>query len=261
MLTFQFNQAFIKQFFILGLLLSIAACSGVETKGVDNEDPYENVNRKIYNFNDGLDRAVLKPVAEGYTNITPEPVRASISNFFDNITYLNVILNDLLQGKIDQALSDSLRFLYNSTIGIGGLFDVSTEIGLPRNNEDFGQTLATWGVEQGPYGMLPLLGPDTARNTPNMFTEILLNPLTYVSGGVLIPVTALGIVNSRANLLDETQLRDDAAVDPYSFTREAYLQQREYLIYDGNPPLDGYDEMFDEDATGSDTDSGSLIIE
>ncbi len=264
MSTFQFNQSYIKPIFILGLLLSLAACSGVETKGIDNSDPYENVNRKIYGFNDGLDRAVLQPVAEGYTNITPEPVRSSITNFFDNITYLNVILNDILQGKFDQAMGDSLRFLYNSTLGIGGLFDVSTPMGLARHDEDFGQTLATWGVDQGAYGVLPLLGPDTARNTPNMVTEILLNPLTYVSGGVLIPVTALGLVNTRANLLDETQLRDDAAVDPYSFTREAYLQQREYNIYDGNPPLDGYDDIFEDEGTsttGSSSDSGTLVIE
>ena len=245
---------------VLIILFSLTACSGVETKGTSNTDPIEDVNRVSYDFNDSLDKAILKPIAEGYANITPKPVRRGVTNFFDNITYLNVILNAILQGKFDQAISDSLRFVYNSTFGIAGIFDVSTDIGMPKNQEDLGQTFATWGIDQGAYVYIPLMGPNTARNIPDSVSKTLLNPITYVTGGVLFPLTAVNIVNKRAELLEETQLRDDAAVDPYSFTREAYLQHREYLIYDGDPPLEGYDDIFDEDID-SDADSGTLVIE
>ena len=253
-----FFSSFLRKLFLLILAASLTACAGTETKGTNSNDPIESVNRQSYGFNDGVDKAVVKPVAKTYANVTPEPVRQSITNFFDNITYLNVILNGLLQGKFDQAASDSARFIFNSTLGIAGLFDVSTEMGFPKHQEDFGQTLATWGVDQGAYLYFPFLGPNTVRNTPNFVTSILLNPLFYVSGGALLPLAAVNIVNTRADLLDETQLRDDSAVDPYSFTREAYLQQREYQIYDGEPPLEGYDEIFDEEF---DSESGNLSIE
>lgn len=245
-------------FILICLTLLLSACANVETKGTSSNDPIENINRKSYGFNEDLDQALIKPIAETYANVTPKPVRRSVTNFFDNITYLNVILNALLQGKFDQAVGDSLRFVYNSTFGIAGLFDVASGIGGTKNNEDFGQTLATWGVDQGAYVYIPFMGPNTARNVPDTVTKTLLNPLTYVSGGIMLPFTAVNIINKRAELLEETQLRDDAAVDPYSFTREAYLQRREYLIYDGNPPLEGYDDIFDD---GADSDSGSLIIE
>ena len=239
---------YLRFFVIFCLTVFFSACASVETKGTTSDDPIEDINRTYYNFNEDLDNALL----------TPQPVRRSVTNFFDNITYLNVILNGILQGKISQAFSDSARFVFNSTLGIGGLFDVSTEMGFPKHNEDLGQTLATWGVEQGAYIYVPFMGPNTARNTPNTVTRTLLNPITYVSGAVFFPLTAFNIINQRAELLDETQLRDEAAVDPYSFTREAYLQQREYLIYDGDPPLEGYDDIFDDSL---DSDSGTLTIE
>ncbi|MCH7694699.1 MAG: VacJ family lipoprotein [Proteobacteria bacterium] len=220
-------------------------------------DRLELANRGFFNFNEALDKHLLKPISKTYAEFTPQLVRTSITNFFDNIAYLNVILNSFLQGKIDQGLSDSVRLLFNSTIGIGGLFDVATPMGLPEHNEDFGQTLAVWGINRGSYLYLPVLGPNTIRNTPDLASSTLLNPLTYVTGAIFFPLLAINIINLRADLLDETSIRDEAAVDLYSFTREAYLQRREFLIYDGNPPLIDYEAMFEDELE----DDSVLIIE
>lgn len=244
------------------LLLATGLGSGCASSGTQkangDPDPLEPANRVFYNVNEGLDRFLLKPVAKGYAKVTPNLVRSSVTNFFANLSYLNVIVNDILQGKIDQGLSDMSRMLFNSTIGIGGLFDVSTGLGLPEHNEDFGQTLAVWGTAQGAYLYFPVVrGPSTVRDSPDIATSTLLNPITYVTNTIAFPLTALNIINIRANLLDETSIRDEAALDPYAFTREAYLQRREYLIYDGNPPTEEYDEIFEdlpEDDLFSDTE-------
>ena len=232
-------------FYIIAVLSGCASTQTVD--GEPNVDPLESVNRASYSINDVLDNTILKPVAKTYVAITPAPVRIGITNFFDNLYYLNVILNSLLQGKLNQFFSDTARFLTNTTLGIAGLFDVATGMGFEAHREDLGQTLATWGVGQGAYLYIPFIkGPDTARNLPDMASSTLLSPLTYVSSVILWPVTALSLINTRANLLDDTNIRDEAALDPYSFTREAYLQQRQYLIYDGNPPTEGYDAIFEE---------------
>ncbi|MCG8377906.1 MAG: VacJ family lipoprotein, partial [Proteobacteria bacterium] len=178
----------------------------------------------------------------------------------DNISYLNVILNLLLQGKFDDAIAGSLRFVYNSTLGVAGLFDISSQWGVKARDEDFGQTLAVWGADEGAYVYVPLRGPNTVRNLPDFVTSWLLNPLTYVTSTVLFPLSAISAVNTRANLLDETNIRDEAAVDPYTFTREAYLQQRNYLIHDGNPPAEGYDDIFDEDLGGSGEGGDAVLV-
>ncbi len=246
------------------LIVMVAFLSACATTGTDPEvtaDPLESPNRVFFDVNETLDKHLLKPIAESYVEVTPEPVRKSVTNFFDNISYLNVILNLLLQGKFDKALSSSVRFVYNSTFGIGGLFDISSEWGVPAENEDFGQTLAVWGADQGAYLYVPLRGPNTVRNVPDYVTSWLLNPLSYITSTVLFPVSALNAVNTRANLLDETNIRDEAAVDPYTFTREAYLQQRNYQIHDGNPPAEGYDDIFDEDFSDADEGDGVLVIE
>lgn len=235
------------------LVLIIILLSGCATTGQqettsstqDNEDPIEPVNRASFTFNETLDQYIMKPIASGYVQVTPKLARSGVTNFFNNLSYLNVMINSFLQGKIDDGLSDMTRFIFNSTIGLGGLVDVATPMGLERHNEDTGQTLAVWGAEQGPYLYLPIFGPDTVRDIPNRATSYLLNPLTYVSGTILFPVTALNVINQRANLIEATNFRDEAAVDTYTFTREAYLQRRNYLIHDGNPPTEGYDDLFD----------------
>lgn len=222
-----------------------------EEDAASSNDPLEySFNRPSYNFNDALDRAILKPIAKGYVAITPQLLRTGITNVYENFAYLNVILNDILQGKVDQTGSDIARFVFNTTMGIGGIVDVGTAVGLPRHEEDFGQTLAKWGSGEGDYLVIPFLGPSTARDVPDYGTSLLTNPLFYfsIANAILIPVAAVGIINKRANFLDATRLRDQAAIDPYTFTREAYRQRRTFLIYDGHPPAEDYDiEKFMDD--------------
>ena len=226
------------------VLLVVAGCASTDTAN-NNGDPYESVNRKIYAFNDTIDKNFVEPVAKKYAEYTPDPVRTGITNFFDNSGSLNTIINDLFQGKATQTAQDSGRFIVNSTIGIGGLFDPATSMGLKQHNEDFGQTMGKWGAHEGAYLMLPLLGPSSFRDIGSPIMDTLLNPLTYFSAIVTIPSGIVSAVNARANLLDQTRIRDQAALDPYSFVREAWRQQREYDIYDGNPPGDGYEEYIE----------------
>ncbi len=225
--------------------LLLAGCASTDTG--NSGDPHESLNRKFYAFNDTLDKNILEPVAKGYANVTPDPVREGITNFFDNVSYLNTIANDLLQGKGNQFFEDSGRFLVNSTVGLGGLFDPATGMGLKQQNEDLGQTFGTWGANEGAYLTLPLLGPSSYRDLGAPVMGIFLNPLTYLSAPVTIPAGIVNAVNARANLLDATRIRDQAALDPYTFVREAWRQQREYEIYDGNPPGDGFEEYIEGD--------------
>ncbi len=248
-----------KQLIFIGILAIMAGCATTQSQdGEINNDPIEPTNRVFFDVNETLDKHLMKPIAEAYVEMTPVVVRTSVTNFFDNLTYLNVILNDFLQGKFDQGLTDILRFTYNSIFGIAGLFDVSTGAGMPANDEDFGQTLAVWGFDQGSYLYIPFLGPNTVRDVTDQVPSTFLNPFFYITSTILYPVSALNAINSRANLLEASDLRDEAAVDPYAFTREAHLQQREYKIYDGNPPVTGYDDIFSDDG---DEESGVLVIE
>ena len=208
-------------------------------------DPYESTNRKIYNFNDSIDRNFFQPVARGYVNVTPEPVRSGVTNFFSNVGYLNVMANDLLQGKLGQFARDTSRFFINSTIGVGGIFDPASDVGLQANNEDLGQTFGVWGAGEGAYLNIPLAGPSSFRDAPGIVSAMALNPLTYMSPVVTIPLGFVSAVNARANLLEATSIRDQAALDPYTFVREAYRQQREFLIHDGNPPGDDFDDYIE----------------
>ena len=231
---------------IAALVVLLGLVSGcASTPNGDPGDPYENTNRKIYNFNDSLDRKIMQPIARGYVNVTSKPVRSGVTNFFDNVGSLNVMANDLLQGKGVQFLSDTGRFVVNSTIGLGGLFDPAKKIGLRAHNEDLGQTFGVWGAGEGAYLNIPLAGPSSFRNAPGIVSAMLLNPLTYLNPVVNIPLAVVSAVNTRANLLDATNIRDQAALDPYTFVREAYRQQREYKIYDGNPPGDGFDDYLE----------------
>jgi phospholipid-binding lipoprotein MlaA len=227
----------------------LVACSTTpkidDNKVIDSSDPFESTNRSFYSFNDSLDQHFMRPVASTYVSITPEPLRIGITNFFNNVSYLNVFLNSCLQGKLDQSLSDLFRIIFNSTLGIGGLIDVAMYMGLKAHKEDLGQTFAVWGSSQGPYLNIPAFGPNTVRNVPDYVSNYFLNPINYLATIVSLPVSALNLINTRANLLSASDFVDSAAIDPYSFTREAYLQLRRNLIYDGNPPAESFDDIFD----------------
>lgn len=237
----------------LASMLALTGCASTSTS--NNGDPHESLNRKFYNFNDALDRNFLQPVAQTYADVTPDPVREGVTNFFDNVSSLNTIANDLLQGKVGQFFQDSGRFVVNSTVGIGGLFDPATGMGLPMHNEDLGQTFGTWGAGEGAYLTLPLLGPSSYRDLPSPIMALALNPFTYLSTVVTLPVGVVSAINTRANLLDASRIRDQAALDPYTFVREAWRQRREFEIYDGNPPGDGFEEYIE----GGDGDDAAIL--
>ena len=235
------------------VLIGITGCSSNAAK--TNNDPAENLNRKFYAINDTLDKKFVEPVAKVYVDLAPKPVRTGVTNFFDNLTYVNTISNDLLQGKLSLFAKDSARFLINSTVGIGGLFDPASKMGLESRKEDLGQTLAVWGASEGSYIMLPFLGPSSTRDVTSPLMGMATNPVTYLASVVTIPVGIVSAINTRANLLDATRMRDQAAIDPYTFVREAWRQQRNYDIYDGSPPEtegDDFDEFLniESEATG-----------
>lgn len=236
----------------LALALStglLAGCASTPTANSEEPaDPLEGMNRPFYNFNDALDRHIFEPVARGYVKVTPDPVRSGVTKFFGNVNYLNVIANDLLQGKLGQFASDSGRFVVNSTLGVGGLFDPASKMGMPEHDEDLGQSFGKWGMGEGAYLVLPMMGPNSFRDLPNTGSSILLNPLTYLNMVVTLPLGVLNAVNTRANLLEASSIRDQAALDPYTFVREAYRQQREFKIYDGNPPGDDFEDYVEEES-------------
>ena len=219
------------------VMLVVSGCATTGTSS-DSADPWEGTNRAFYAFNDAVDRAVLGPVASLYLKL-PDGLRSSIHNFLDNAAYPGTVLNQLFQGKFERAMQDSARFVFNTTLGIGGLFDVSTGFGLERHEEDFGQTLAVWGAEEGNYVHYPVLGPSSVRDTPGIAVSVLTDAMTYVAA---LPLALLEIVDQRANLSGAAKLRDESAFDPYIFTREVYRQRRNFLVHDGNPPLDDFDE-------------------
>ncbi len=206
------------------------------------QDPLENYNRVVFQFNDMVDVYVLQPVARGYVRVAPVLLRRGVANFFDNLTYPNTIVNSFLQGKAEQGMLDTARFVFNCTAGLAGVLDVSTVFGLPgRGREDFGQTLAVWGVRSGFYLQIPLLGPSTPRRLFGVPMSVALNPLAYADLSDTAPLTALRLVGARASLLKARKIQKDTAVDDYIFIREAYRQQRRNLIYDGNVPLEEFE--------------------
>lgn len=232
---------------VIAVLLMSVGCASTPGR-TRTDDPWEGMNRGVYKFNDTLDRAALKPVAKGYKKITPRWFRSGVGNFFANLSYPSTVMNQFLQGKPGMGAKDAGRFLLNSTIGVAGLLDVATPLGLQANDEDFGQTLAVWGVGSGPFVNLPFFGPSSLRDAPSRFFDYFLGPLVYID----IPWEAewglrgLDIVHSRSELLalDPTLER---AYDPYAFIRDAWAQQREFQIYDGNPPPETLDEEFMEE--------------
>ena len=208
-------------------------------------DPWERANRGVYRFNDAIDRAITKPVARGYTAVVPEPVRQGVTNFSRNLLSPLSAVNNFLQGKPREGASEVYRFVVNSTFGIGGVFDVAAMGGVEAHREDFGQTAAVWGVPAGPYVTLPFLGPQTLRDALLLPLDLQLDPLYhYDVASARDRLYVLRLINLRANLLPFEDLLEDSA-DPYVTVRESFLQNREFAIYDGNPPADD-DEFFDE---------------
>jgi len=219
----------------------------------------ESLNRFTTGFNRGLDRVILKPISKVYVAVTPKPIRKGLGNAFDNLAYPNVILNDFLQGKFRQGFGDLGRFTVNSTIGIGGLLDVATRMGLEAHDEDFGQTLGVWGAPAGPYMVLPVLGPTTLRDLPDYPVRFVTNPLLYANPPIeaSVPLGVVRAADSRSRAEDSIKSRDEAAVDRYLFTREAYLQHRLFLIHDGQMPLPELPELPDDE--DEDTDQSGTI--
>jgi len=220
--------------------------SGCATTSEGVNDPFENYNRTMYSINDTLDKAIIKPAAQGYDAVLPDAIERVVSNFFSNLNEITVILNDLLQLKFGQAIDDTGRFLLNSTVGIAGIFDVAGYAGYESHDEDFGQTLGVWGVEQGAYIVLPFFGPSTTRDTVGLVGDIFTDPVTYVDdAGARNALVALKVLDARANLLGVEKVLEEAAEDKYSYVRDAYLQRRENLVYDGNPPEEDFDVFSD----------------
>ncbi len=221
------------------LIVSLALLSACAT--ATNKDPLEGMNRGIYKFNDVADKALIKPVASVYQTITPSPIRKGINNFYENLTSLTTIFNDLLQLKFSHALTDAGRFVINSTVGIAGFFDVASMDNVPKHKEDFGQTLGHWGVGDGAYLVLPILGPSSLRDTTGMVFDLATtDPIAYAhrKGDVRLhnQLRVGQLIDKRAELLTATDLIDEASLDPYAFTRDAYLQRRASLVQDGLVP-------------------------
>ena len=229
----------------LAMIAIMAFLSGCASTYNNPQDPYEGYNRAMYKFNDTLDKAVIKPVAQGYDAVVPEPISWGISNFFSNLNEITVIINDLLQGKFQQAAHDAGRFGLNSTVGVFGIFDVAGHAGYKKNNEDFGQTLGVWGAEPGAYVVLPLFGPRTVRDSFGLVGDMFTDPVMYVEGDdARLALAGTRLIDSRAKLLGASKVVSEASDDEYAYIRDAYLQRREYLVHDGNPP-NAEDEDFD----------------
>lgn len=222
---------------LLCTVLSACATAPAD-KGVETPDPLESMNRAFFAFNDTLDKAILGPVSRGYSKVTPDPAQTGIRNFFDNLSYIETIINDFLQGKIEDGLEDTLRVVINSTFGLGGLNDFAGDIGFPRREEDYGQTLAVWGVGPGIYLELPFFGPRTLRDATMIPASTVSRPLFYADTAVALSLGAVDLVDTRARLESAIKLRDETALDPYIFQRDAWLQRRRNQIFDGNPPLE-----------------------
>lgn len=220
---------------------------GCASTGHNPKDPFESFNRGVYQFNDTLDKAVVKPVAKGYNTVVPEPGRMMLSNFFSNLNDVVVLANDLLQFKVVQAVSDTGRIVVNTTFGLFGVADVATAIGLKKHNEDFGQTLGYWGIGSGPYLVLPLLGPSSVRDSVGLYVDSRTSVMRKIKHvDTRNEVYATKLLGERAALLDQENLLDEAAIDRYTFIRDAYLQHRQSLVYDGNPPREKYDDEEDD---------------
>ena len=225
---------------LLATTLLLSACATIkDARGGAGQrlDPWESWNRKVFAFNEGLDENFLKPVATVYAKVVPQFVRRSVDNFFGNASDAWSAVNNLLQGKFQFAMEDTVRFTTNSVFGFAGLLDIATEFGLDHRYEDFGQTLGTWGFGAGAYVVWPLFGPSTVRDSIALPLDRSVSPALVInSGATQWGITGLQVINTRANLLGAIKLLDDIALDKYSFLRDAYLQRRRSLVFDGDEP-------------------------
>ena len=235
-----------KAFLAATLAVSLVSllCGCATTDSLRNpRDPFEGLNRAVFDLNDGIDKVIIRPVAQGYETVLPSPVRRGVTNFFGNLGDVFIAVNNLLQGKPAEAASDVGRFALNTTVGVLGIFDVATDLGLEKHEEDFGQTFGHWGMDAGPYLVLPLLGPSTLRDGAGLIADLGTDPLTHVdhvrSRNTL---AATRIINQRAAILPTDKIVEEAALDRYTYIRDAYLQRRRSLIYDGDAPREPEDD-------------------
>lgn len=224
-----------------------------QSSGLSVRDPAESLNQRSYALSEGIDDIVLKPVARGYERVVPDFLRQGVRNFFTNVRGVDSAINGFLQGKPRRGFTDVGRVLVNTTLGIGGLFDPASDIGLQFQGEDFGQTLAVWGYKDSAYLYLPIVGPLTVRDLPVVVFRFAV-PRLVLGDHYNVATGALDVVSLRSEALAMTKARDTAALDPYAFTREAYIQRRRYQIFDGNPPAADYFDEFEEEFE-DDTDS------
>tara|TARA_B100001564_G_C20653567_1_gene678070 strand:- start:673 stop:1464 length:792 start_codon:yes stop_codon:yes gene_type:complete len=235
----------ISKIFTMVIVIILSASLALNTNNAysSEDDPLEPLNRAVFGFNEVIDDALLEPVAKGYRAITPDPVEDSVSNFFNNLGEINTIINSTLQLKLDKTVSSSARFVINSTVGVFGLFDIATNLGIERHREDFGQTLGHYGVPAGPYLVLPFFGPSTFRDAPGFYADIAveksISPVhTELHHEERQLIQATNVIDTRANLLQATKILDTAAKDKYIFLRESYLQKRTKMIADGKDVQD-----------------------
>jgi phospholipid-binding lipoprotein MlaA len=239
----------------LALALPVAVGGCATTTG-DPRDPLEGLNRGVYGFNDKLDTWVMRPVATGYTKVVPGELRDRVRNFFANIADPMIGVHNILQGKFEDGFFDWVRFGFNTTIGLFGLHDVATDMGYEKHNEDFGQTFGRWGSPPGPYLVLPFLGSSNIRDGVGLGLDYYFDPMTGVRDKDLsYGLWALRVVQVRADLLDASRILDEAALDKYTFQRDAYLQRRRSLIYDGRPPRERESESGVNPRDGRDVDN------
>jgi phospholipid-binding lipoprotein MlaA len=224
-------------------LLAMTPIAALAEEDNNNVDPLEPINRKIYAFNDTVDRYFFRPVGKGYNFVLPQPIRNGVGNFFDHWTYPVTIVNGFLQGKFRQGTEDTVRFVFNTTFGLLGFFDPATKGGLTKHTEDFGLTFARWGIPQGPYVVIPVLGPFTARSGIGILGNIQVNPVMQIdNSSVRTKLVIAWFIESRAALIGPDETVQDA-YDPYMFLRDAYLQNRDYLL-NGSTEDDAF---FEED--------------
>ena len=225
------------------LLVAVSALLTACAAGPAKEDPFEPFNRSMFEVNEGLNTVLVRPVAEGYVAVIPEPIRTAVSNVFGNLDVLFTGINGLLQGNGDRAGNAFNRVLLNSFMGIGGIFDLASMAGIEKDHNDFGITFGKWGFPDGPYLFVPLVGPTTVRDGTGYLVRLAVGPVGYIPDVPLRnSLYGLGYVDIRAQLLPAEKVVDTAAVDKYRFVRNAYFRARRYLLYDGKPPPEDEDD-------------------